>query len=194
MLRRCYTILSASLWFCWFLIFLALVHPAGAEVNEPRAGHWSGGGGIGFMAATPDGVAEFGFQGHADYFVTERFSLGPLAQYAGAGNDLLFGLSAQARYWWDIPGSDHLARLVFQGGFGFVRAGIKDTDAGIANTYGSFLIPLGVGIDYAVNQRMAVTADFVINVTSLGETVRAGGREFDLHTNVMPAFYLGVRF
>ena len=50
-------------------------------------------------------------------------------------------------YWWDIPGSDHLARLVFQGGFGFVRAGIKDMDAGIANTYGSFLIPLGVGID-----------------------------------------------
>ena len=28
----------------------------------------------------------------------------------------------------------------------------------------------------------------------IGETVRAGGREFDLHTNLMPSFYLGVRF
>jgi len=110
------------------------------------------------MASTPDGVAELGFHGHADYFVTERFSFGPLAQYA---DDVLFRLSAQGKYWWDIPATDHLARLVFQGGLGFVRAGIKDTDSGIANTYGSFLIPLGVGIDYAgyaVNQRLALTA------------------------------------
>jgi len=40
-----------------------------------------------------------------------------------------------------------------------------------------------------VNQRLALTADFVINLTSLGETVRAGGQELDLHTNVMQAFY-----
>jgi hypothetical protein len=39
-----------------------------------------------------------------------------------------------------------------------------------------------------------VTADFLLNVTSLGERTRVGGREFDLHTNVMPGFYLGVRF
>ena len=87
-----------------------------------------------------------------------------------------------------------MAKLVLQGGLGFVRAGIKDTDSGTANTYGSFLIPTGVGIDYAVTERLAITADFLLNFTSLGETVRAGGREFDLHTNVMPALYLGIRF
>ena len=149
---------------------------------------------MGFVGSTPDGVAEFAFNGHADYFVAERFSIGPLAQYAGVGNDFLFGLSAQARYWWDIPGTDHVAKLVLQGGFGFVRAGIKDTDSGTANTYGSFLIPIGVGIDYAVTKRLALTADFLLNFTALGETVRAGGLEFDLHTNVMPALYLGIRF
>jgi len=83
---------------------------------------------------------------------------------------------------------------VVQGGLGFVRAGIKDTDSGTADTYGSFLIPIGIGIDHAVNQRLAVTADFLLNFTSLGDRVRAGGREFDLHTNIMPAFFLGVRF
>jgi hypothetical protein len=41
---------------------------------------------------------------------------------------------------------------------------------------------------------LAVMADFLLNFTSLGETVRIGGREVDLHTNVMPAFYLGDRF
>jgi hypothetical protein len=81
-----------------------------------------------------------------------------------------------------------------QGGIGFVRAGIKDTDSGIANTYGSFLIPIGIGIDHAVSNRLSLTADLLLNFTSLGETVRAGGRDFDLHTNVMPAFYVGIRF
>ena len=56
------------------------------------------------------------------------------------------------------------------------------------------MIPIGIGIDHVVSPGMALTADVLLNVTSLGETVRAGGGEFDLHTNIMPAFYLGVRF
>jgi hypothetical protein len=168
---------------------------AHAQVRDLKPGQWSGGGGIGFLANTPDGIAELAFNGHADYFVSHSFSIGPLAQYAGAGNDFLFGLSPQAKYWLDIPGIGSPTKLVFQGGIGFVRAGIKDSDgSGTADTYGSFLIPLGVGLDYAMSERLAVTADFLLNFTSLGDTVRARGQEFDLHTNVMPAFYLGVRF
>jgi hypothetical protein len=193
MLRRSF--LVSSLLVCgWVLVGLTMAARADAQVKELTPDRWSGGAGMGFVGSTPDGVAEFAFNGHADYFVAERFSIGPLAQYAGVGNDFLFGLSAQARYWRDIPGTEHLAKLVLQGGLGFVRAGIKDTDSGTANTYGSFLIPIGVGVDYAVTERLAITADFLLNFTSLGETVRAGGREFDLHTNVMPALYLGIRF
>jgi hypothetical protein len=166
-----------------------------ADVNELRPGQWSGGGGVGFLGSTPDGAAEFALNGHADYFLTDNFSVGPLAQYAGAGNDFIFGLSTQARYWWDIPGTHNLAKLVVQGGIGFVRAGIKDTDgSGTANTYTSFLIPIGVGLDYTVTNRLALTVDALLNFTSLGETVRVSGREFDLHTNVMPGLYLGARF
>lgn len=182
------------LFFAALLLSTALSDRAQAQVHELRAGQWSGGGGIGFMADTPDGIAEFAFNGHADYFVTNAFSVGPLAQYAGVGNDFMFGLSVQGRYWWNIPGTSNLAKLVLQGGIGFVRAGIKDTDSGTANTYGSFLIPIGVGIDYAVTERLALTADFLLNFTTLGETVRARGQDFDLHTNVMPAFYIGIRF
>jgi hypothetical protein len=170
-----------------------LLAGAEAKVHEFQAGEWSGGAGMGFLGDTPDGVMEFALSGHADYFIRDRLSIGPLAQYAGAGNDFLFGLSAQARYWWDLPGMT-ATRLVVQGGVGFVRAGIKDTDSHTANTYASFLIPIGIGIDHAVTERLSLTADLILNFTSLGETVRAGGQEFDLHTNVMPAFYLGVRF
>lgn len=167
--------------------------PLLAGVEDDGLGRWTGGAGIGFMADTPDGATEFGFHGHADYFLMPRLSIGPLAQYAGAGNDVLFGLSAQARYWWPVAGADRL-KVVIQGGLGFVRAGIKDADSGIADAYGAFLIPVGVGLDYAVSERLALTADFFLNFTSLGDTVRVAGREVDLHTNVMPAFYLGVRF
>jgi hypothetical protein len=150
---------------------------------------------VGFLGNTPDGAAEFALNGHADYFLTRRWSVGPMAQYAGTGNDFMFGLSAQARYWWDIPGTHNLAKLVFQGGVGFIRAGIKDLDSGgYTNTYGSFLIPIGVGLDYTVTPRLALTADFLLNFTNLGETVRVGGRDVDLHTAVMPALYLGIRF
>ena len=165
-----------------------------ADVAELTAGQWSGGGGVGFLGSTPDGIAEFAMNGHADYFMTPRFSVGPLAQYAGIGNDFMFGLSAQAKGWWTLPNTDNRLKLVLQGGFGFISAGIKDTDSRTANTYASFLIPIGVGLDYAMTPRLAVTADLLLNFTSLGETVRANGREFDLHTTLMPGFYLGVRF
>ena len=149
---------------------------------------------MGFLADTPDGIAELAMKGHADYFMTDRFSLGPLAQYAGTGNDILFSLSAQAKYWWTVPNSDNKARFHVQGGGGFIHAAITDTDSRTSNTYTSFVIPIGIGLDYAVTPRMAVTADLILNVTSLGETIRTNGREFDLHTNVMPGFYLGIRF
>jgi hypothetical protein len=165
-----------------------------ADAVDLAAGHWSGGAGMGFLGNTPDGIAEFAIKGQADYFMTDRFSLGPLAQYAGTGNDILFSLSAQAKYWWAIPDSDNRAKFLVQGGLGFIRAGITDTDSRTSNTYASFVIPIGVGLDYALTPRMAVTADLLLNVTSLGETIRANGREFDLHTNLMPGFYLGVRF
>jgi hypothetical protein len=171
---------------------MTAVGAAHAEVKDSRPGQWSGGAGVGFLASTPDG-AEFGLTGHVDYFLTQRLSVGPLVQYAGAGNDVVVGLSAQAKYWWNILASGN-AKLVVQGGIGFVRAGIKDTDSGVAATYTSFVIPVGVGLDYTVTTRIAVTADLLLNFTSLGERVHVGGREVDLYTNVMPGLFLGVRF
>ena len=181
--------LAALLLFC-----LVCQNPADAEIADLKAGHWSGGAGMGFLGSTPDGIAEFAIKGQADYLVTDRFSLGPLAQYAGTGNDILFSLSVQAKYWWNLPNTGNRAKFLLQGGLGFIRAGITDTDSRTSNTYASFVIPIGVGLDYAVTARMAVTADLLLNITSLGETIHANGREFDLHTNLMPGFYLGLRF
>jgi len=166
---------------------------AAAEIVALRPGQWSAGAGPGFLANTPDGV-EPAFRGHIDYSLSPRVALGLLGQHAGAGgNDSVIGVSIQGKYWWDIPGT-YRARLVLQGGLGFAWADIEDDDSGVADTYRSFLIPVGIGVDYAVTPRVALTADLILNLVSLGETARIGGRDVDLHTNVMPGFYLGVRF
>jgi opacity protein-like surface antigen len=166
---------------------------ADADVNDRRRGQWSGAVGAGFLTNTSDGV-EFALKGHVDYFLIRGFSVGLLGQSTLGGNDHVFALSAQAKYWWDIPGTRNLVKVVAQGGIGFVGANIDDTDSGVSDTYTSFLIPIGLGLEYTVTKQIAVTAEFLLNFTSLGENVRAGGRDFDLHANVMPGFYLGMRF
>lgn len=165
---------------------------AHGDVGDPRPGRWSGGAGVGFLANTPDGP-ELGFAGYADYFVAPRVSVGPLIQYGGVGNDIVAAVSFQAKHWWRILTRGN-ARLVVQGGIGVIVSDITDADTGAADTDASFVVPLGIGVDYAVTPRIAVTADFILNVTSLGEVVSAGGRQVDLHTNVIPALFLGVRF
>ena len=102
------------------VLSLGLVAPglAYADVNNLRQGHWAGGTGIGFWGNTPDGAAEVALNGHADYFFTPNVSLGPLAQYAGAGNDIIFGLSAQAQYWWGISGRRNLVNSWYRVGSG----------------------------------------------------------------------------
>ena len=163
------------------------------DPDNGGVGRWSGGTGIGFLGGTPDGV-EFAFNGHLDYFLAEDVSIGPLAQYAGAGDDFLLGLTVQGKYWWAIPGMDNQTKLVLQGGIGFARAGVREPEIGFGDTYASFLIPFGVGIDHAVNKQVSLTADFMLNITALGQNVHVAEREVDFHTNVMPGLYFGVRF
>src|SRR5687768_2923888 len=83
-----------SLLLCgWILVGLPMAAHAEGEVQDLTSERWSGGVGTGFVGSTPDGIAEFAMNGHADYFVSQRLSIGPLAQYAGAGNDFLFAIS-----------------------------------------------------------------------------------------------------
>jgi hypothetical protein len=183
------------------LLTLSLVSLAGitvpsladADVHDRRLGRWAGGIGAGFLTNTPDGV-ELAVKGHVDYVLIRAFAVGLLGQSALGGNDHVFGLSAQAKYRWDIPGTRPVVKVVVQGSIGFVGAVIDDTDSGVSDTYTSFLIPIGIGLEYPVTRRITMTAELLLNVTSLGEDVRAGGREFDLHTHVMPGFYVGLRF
>ncbi len=150
-----------------------------AQAADLKTGTLSGGGAIGFLANTPDGTA-FAFNANADYFVHQNVSFGPLFQLAATGDLFQFGLSGQGKLWIDLPGTEHKARLVLQGGFGFLHSDFIEADT-------SWLIPLGVGLDYAISPKINVTATFLLNFTD----VDTGG---GTGAHVMPGLTFGVRF
>lgn len=149
------------------------------SIANPVPGQWSAGGGMGFLGATPSGTA-FALNLHADNFLNRYFSIGPLLQVAFVGSLSQVGLSGQAKYWFDIPDTSNRLKFVLQGGFGFLHADRLDADT-------SWLIPLGVGFDYAVTEKLALTANFLINFTDIDT-----GHGKDAH--VMPGLTFGIRF
>ena len=159
------------------LVSVIYVGVSGAA--EPQSGAWSGGAAIGFLGNTPDGTA-FATNVHADYFLNRQISVGPLAQLAVTGDLFQFGLSGQGKYWLDLPGLDKRLKMNLQGGLGFLHADLHTSDT-------SFLIPIGVGLDYTLNQHLSLTSTFLLNFTDVNT-----GRGTD--ANVMPGLTFGVRF
>jgi hypothetical protein len=158
---------------------VSVTHVGVVGAAEPRAGAWSGGAAIGFLGNTPDGAA-FATNVHADYFLNRQISVGPLAQLAVTGDLFQFGFSGQGKYWLDLPGLDKRLKMNLQGGLGFLHADLYTSDT-------SFLIPIGVGLDYALNQQVSLTSTFLLNFTDVNT-----GRRTD--ANVMPGLTFGIRF
>jgi hypothetical protein len=144
---------------------------------QDRTGRWGGGGGAGILWNTPDGEA-FTLQGSMDYFVQDQVSIGPMLQLGFTGDLNLFMLTGQGKYWLDLD-EEGRGRLFLQGGLGIAHADIRRDDTAL-------LIPLGVGIDYAVNPDVNLTSSFLLNFTSLDP----GGED----TEVMPGLLFGLAF
>jgi hypothetical protein len=160
-------------------IALSLVLGIGGHLPAtPAEAQWSPGIGIGLLGNTPDGTA-LALNLNADYVVGPQFSLGPLAQLAVTGDLFQLGLSGQAKYWLDTSWLLKGTRANIQGGIGFVHANFLTADT-------SWLIPLGVGLDYPLTSRMGLGATFLLNLTNLDTS---GG-----NTDVMPGFMVGLRF
>ena len=150
--------------------------PRNVESATPT---WSGGAAVGFLSNTPDGTA-FAFNVHADRFLQRNVSLGPLLQLGFTGDLAQVGFSGQGKYWIDLPQTDNQAKVVLQAGIGFVHADHFRSDT-------SFLIPLGIGVDYALNRTVSLTGTFLLNFTDLDTGPRTD-------TNVMPGLTFGARF
>ena len=106
--------------------------------------------------------------------------MGPLFQLAFTGDSTQFGLSGQVKYWFPIPGTDRRLTVTPQAGIGFVHNSFRAGDT-------SWLIPVGLTVDYRVTRWLSLDGTFLMNFTDL-DTGRGTGATF------MPGFTLGVRF
>ena len=151
--------------------------PARYTSSELAAGQWRSGADGGVLFNTPDDAA-IAMNGHADYFIANNVSVGPLAQVAFTGDMFQFGLSGQGKYWIPLQGTNGRGKVALQSGVGFIHS-----DSGPSDT--SWLVPIGIGYEHALNSGMDLTATTLINFTNLHNS---GGAD------VMPGVSVGLKF
>lgn len=152
---------------------------AAEQQTAGQAEGWTGSTALGFLGNTPDGTA-FALNMNADRFLERNISLGPLLQLGFTGDLTQVGLSGQGKYWLDLPDTSNRAKLVLQAGAGFAHADMRGSDT-------SWLIPLGVGLDYKIDEKLSLTSTFLLNFTDL-DLGRGNS------TTVMPGLTFGIRF
>jgi opacity protein-like surface antigen len=148
------------------VVLFALTQFARAQQKsaEEKTGSFVLGAGLGFHADTPDDTA-FAFGITGDYYLTHEFSIGPLLQMGFTEDLFQIGLTAQAKYTFDLREIPQLKPHV-QAGLGFIyadldRSGRKDEDDF------SFLIPIGIGAEYQLTKSIWLDTTFLFNITNL---------------------------
>jgi hypothetical protein len=150
-------------------VLLAVVFAAGiADAQDPmaqpaRTGRFSAGAGIGVQGSTPDDTA-FAFNLSGDYYLTNNLSIGPLVQFGFTPDLFQFGLTAQAKYIFDIPQVPAWKPHV-EAGIGFL---LSDLDKrGSNRTDNNYLIPVGVGLEYRLGPGLALDSTVFFNFTDV---------------------------
>ena len=147
-----------------------------AEAADPAPGAWTGGAALGFLGNTADRTA-FAMNLNVERFINRSFSVGPLLQFGVTGDLTQIGVSGQVKYWLDLSKA---LKLTAQGGLGFVHTDFRGSDT-------SFLVPIGVGFDYALSKNVSATAIFLLNFTDIDTG-------FGTRPHVMPGLTFGLRF
>jgi hypothetical protein len=147
-----------------FLVFLALAQFAEAQVQsaDQRAGRFILGAGLGLQANKPDGTA-FALGSSGDYYVNQGFSIGPLLQMGFTEKLFQLGLTAQAKYTFDLKDIPALKPHI-EAGMGFIYSaldrGRHEEDLGI-------LFPLGIGAEVRLTNSTSLDNTFLFNFTDL---------------------------
>ena len=84
------------------ILAIGLASFAEAQQAADRTGKFFGGASLGVQTDTADSTA-FALGLYGDYYLTPGFSIGPLLQMGFTNNLFQLGLTAQAKYTFDIP-------------------------------------------------------------------------------------------
>ncbi len=142
----------------------ATAAPEPSASGGARKGRTEVGAHIGLSAATLADTA-FALGAHADHFLTEQMSVGPLVQFAVDDPYFQLGLSLQVKGTLPIPEIPKLAPSA-EIGIGFLYAWIDPPGRNPRDDV-SFLIPLGLGVQYEVAERVSVGTNVYFNFTDV---------------------------
>jgi hypothetical protein len=148
------------------VVFLGFTQFAEAqrESTNEREGLFMFEAGLGLQADTPDDTA-FSLVFSGDYYVTHEFSIGPLLQMGFTDDLFQLGLTAQAKYTFDLDDIPKLKPHV-QAGIGLIYADLDRESRRDEDDF-SFLIPLGIGAGYRLSKSISLDTTFLFNFTNL---------------------------
>lgn len=151
---------------CTLLLVLLVAQAVDAQeipATASRAGKFVFGAGLGLQGDTPDGTA-FALGLSGDFFLTNELSIGPLLQMGFTGDLFQLGLTAQVKYTFDLPQIPALKPRI-EAGIGFIYADLDRPEGSVDDT--SFLIPLGLGAEYKLSDRISLDSTLLFNFTDL---------------------------
>lgn len=147
------------------VIFIASTSLAEAQTKGTmRTGNWTVGAAIGMQNETLDGTA-FAFGLYADLELGPALSIGPLLQIGNTSDMFQLGLTAQLKYSVGVQSMPQL-RPYAQAGLGFIYADLDLPRTGEVDDI-SFLIPLGLGVEYKLSEYISADASVLFNFTNL---------------------------
>ncbi len=147
---------------------LAQERPAGQQMKQ-MTGRLAVGADLGLQAGTADDEVAFGIGLKADYYLDQHFSLGPLLQFGFTGDLTQVGLSAQAKYTFDLPRIPEL-KPHLQGGLGFIHVDIDCTPPfppGCDDSDTGFLVPFGGGFELELSKNLLVGTTLLLNFNDI---------------------------
>ncbi len=146
------------------LTVLALTVVTAVPVRAHRMPGGIGGGvDLGLQMGTVDDEAA-AINGHVEYFVDNALAVGPLLQLGLTGDLTQVGFSLQAKYYVGSLSQNRWTPTV-QAGLGFIHADLNVPGGNIKDT--SFLAPVGVGLEYQIDQNLSVATNLLFNFTNL---------------------------
>lgn len=134
------------------------------KAPDNRSGKLFGGAAVGFQTDTADSTA-FALGVYGDYYLSHNVSIGPLLQMGFTDDLFQLGLSAQAKYTFDIPNVPKFKPHI-QAGIGFVHADLDEWYGGSKDDT-SILIPLGVGAEYKLSNSISLDGAILVNFNDL---------------------------
>jgi hypothetical protein len=180
------TVIGAIVMFLTILSFQLEVLAQERPAAKQRSGKLAVGADLGLQAGTADDDTALALGFNADYYLDEHFSLGPLLQFGFTGDLTQIGMSAQAKYMFDMPRIPEL-KPHLQGGLGFLHIDMDCPPACTEDSDLGFLVPFGGGFELQLDRNLLLGTTLLLNFTDAD--VIAGERV----ENLFMTWFFGFR-